>query len=92
MLFEIFRLVFDTQQMARLKDYEEYKLKELYSVIINDQGSPRGFNKKQTMKPTGYTLQHLKGLAAKLTHRNRRILMSKGTMIEERLSNAYFDE
>lgn len=40
----------------KIKDYEEFRLKELYEVILNDSGSSPALDKKFTMKPLGYSL------------------------------------
>jgi len=41
------RLTLEPTQINRVKDYEEYRLKELYDIILSDQGVPRTtFDKK----------------------------------------------
>lgn len=60
-LFEILRMALDPMQVAKVKDYEEYRLKQLYEIILQDKGKPlTSFNKEYVMEPVGYTLDFLK--------------------------------
>lgn len=54
-LFEVLRLALDGSQINKVKDYEEYRLKELYDIILTDTGdSKTTFNKKYLIEPAGY--------------------------------------
>lgn len=45
-MFEVLRLALDQVQINRVKDYEEYRLKELYDIILTDRGETKtSFNK-----------------------------------------------
>lgn len=59
-MFEILRMAMDMQQIAKIKDYEEYRLKELYDIILQDEGQPKTtFDKKYLVKPVSFTLEQL---------------------------------
>jgi hypothetical protein len=62
-----------------VKDYEEVKLKEMYSMILEDSGIAHNFDKKFVAKPIGYSLNHLMNSNAKLNTRNKRMI--SGTSI-----------
>jgi len=47
--------MFDYPTIARVKEYEFYKLKEMYATILEDDGNAC-YDKKFTMQPTGYSL------------------------------------
>jgi hypothetical protein len=64
-IFEIVRLALDPIQFLKVKDYEEYRLKEMYELILSDSGESN-FDKKFTMKPMGYSLLQLKNSHVKL--------------------------
>jgi hypothetical protein len=40
----------------KIKDYEEYRLKELYDIILQDVSKPKtSFDKKYVVEPVSYT-------------------------------------
>ena len=54
-------MALDPMQIAKVKDYEEYRLKQLYEIILQDTGKPMtSFNKEYVMEPVGYTMDFLK--------------------------------
>lgn len=59
-LFEVLRLTLEASSINKVKDYEEYRLKELYDIILTDSGETRTtFNKKYVISPVGYELETL---------------------------------
>ena len=50
------RLTLDGSAINKVKDYEEFRLKELYDIILTDKGDLKTtFNKQYTIEPAGYT-------------------------------------
>lgn len=61
------RLTLDGSSINKVKDYEEYRLKELYDIILTDKGETRTtFNKQYMIEPAGYTFDQLTRSETKL--------------------------
>lgn len=66
-LFEVLRMALESEQIKKIRDYEEYRLKQLYEIILNDKGTPRTtFEKKYVVQPVSYTWEQLSGEMPKL--------------------------
>lgn len=53
-------MALDPMQISKVKDYEEYRLKQLYEIILTDKGKPMTtFDKEYVLEPVGYTLDYL---------------------------------
>lgn len=79
-LFEILRMALDPMQIAKVKDYEEYRLKQLYEIILSDKGKPlTSFNKEYVLEPVSYTLEFLKDTQnlPKLQAKSRRFILNR---------------
>jgi hypothetical protein len=60
-LFEILRMALEPDQINKVKDYEEYRMKQLYEIILSDNGQPMtDFDKKYVLEPVSYTLEFLR--------------------------------
>jgi hypothetical protein len=44
-MFDVLRIVLDYPTMGKIKEFEQYKLKEMYDTILTDKGDPK-LNKK----------------------------------------------
>jgi len=54
-------MALDPNQIDKVKLYEEYRLKQLYEIILQDEGRPQtNFDKKYAVEPVGYTFDFLK--------------------------------
>ena len=80
-MFEVLRLCLDPHTISRVRDYEEYRLKELYDIILQDEGHPRTcFDKKYVIEPAGYDLSQFRGndqSSVKLHAKNKKFLMGR---------------
>ncbi len=66
-LFEVLRITLDGSSINKVKDYEEFRLKELYDVILTDKGDTKTtFNKQYLIEPVGYSFDKLGASEAKL--------------------------
>ena len=72
--FEVLRIALEPSQLSKIKDYEEYRLKDLYQRLLEDH--ERGFDKTQIKRPTGYELSLLSKSQVRLNSRNRRIVQA----------------
>eukprot|EP00347_Sterkiella_histriomuscorum_P009677 403340298 len=80
-LFEVLRLTLEASQINKVKDYEEYRLKELYDIILLDQGEAKTtFNKKYIINPVGYELDSLAKNDAKLQSKSKRFIMGRPSL------------
>ncbi|CDW74166.1 UNKNOWN [Stylonychia lemnae] len=80
-LFEVLRLTLDQNHIKRVKDYEEFRLKELYDIILTDQGDTKTtFNKKYVIQPVGYNFDELKSNETKLQSKSKRFIMGRPSL------------
>lgn len=80
LLFEILRMALEPESLGKIKDYEEYRLKELYDIILQDEGNPKtSFNKKHIVKPVSYNFDELSDTTSlpKLQAKSRRVIMDR---------------
>ena len=80
MFFEVLRMSLDPAQIAKIKDYEEYRLKELYDIILQDEGNPKTtFDKSYVSQPVSYTLDQLSDSKSmpKLQAKTRRFILNR---------------
>ena len=68
------------EQIAKVQQYEEYRLKLLYEIILQDEGRPlTNFDKKYAIEPAGYTFDFLKDIKSlpKLNAKSRRYILNR---------------
>jgi hypothetical protein len=79
-LFEVLRMALLPEQIAKVQQYEEYRLKLLYEIILQDEGRPlTNFDKKYAIEPAGYTFDFLKDTKSlpKLNAKSRRFILNR---------------
>ncbi len=77
-LFEVLRLTLENVQINKVKDYEEYRLKELYDIILTDQGDTKtNFDKKYVIQPLGYNFDNLAQNETRINSKSKRFIMGR---------------
>ena len=60
-----------------MKGYEEYRLKEMYDIILKDGGRYTKFDKTYLVKPEGYDFVLLKDPSVKLHAKNKKYIIGR---------------